>query len=47
MPLTGRARTRLSKAGGDRAKAAVVFQICSYIIGCSCFTCFSKTSATK
>lgn len=31
----------------ETVKAAVVFQIYIYIMGCSCFTCFSKTYATK
>lgn len=47
VPLLGWARISLSKAGGDRVNAAVVFQIYIYIMSCSCFTCFSKTYATK
>lgn len=47
VPLVGWARISLSGAGGDRVKAAVVFQIYICIMGCSCFTCFSKTYATK
>lgn len=47
VPPVGWARTRPAKTGGDGAKAAVVFQIYICIMGCSCFTCFSKTYATK
>lgn len=47
VPLMGWARTGLFWAGGDRVRAAVVFQIYIYIMGWSCFTCFSKTYATK